>query len=535
MVAQSSRLNGGSLKNYTPIGKDGIPVWKNAEAFRNAVRNAPRLGERYAAMLAEPSFNDAGDYVDWYVRVDADQAGGRFNIVRWDAASAQEKEQALAELTDFENRLDDFGQDLQRRALTADDLIFAHYLTGTEEHSDEKLPAVHFPHTNCLFLVNGHPVITFWGFIGQGQKLTGSPFDCLRDLKVRPGAGAAPAAGAGTAAAATAGGHKWCWLWLLLLLLLLPLLMYLLWWYIFARPLNLPAFGAFPKLGELSLEPAVTTELNVPESAVPKLPEALVDPVQVPDKDLTVRDGTVLVRDGALNVDGTLPAVNATASDGTQPEQAVADPDAAAAVPQGAAEQDEGSTALPADEPVAAGEDAQDAQDKSSAQDEQNAQDTQDPDPGKSDAAGADEQTQESSAPLPPDLDAAQNSAAVKPLELDNQTLQKGDLSVLDGQWRSRSGLIDATTGKPVNIDYSFKNGQGQATVTRSDGSKCVGATQGSIASGALQIGSGQAKCPDGSTYDMPKVVCAPDKDGKTSCKGDYGDAKSSFNINLFK
>ena len=150
-------------------------------------------------------------------------------------------------------------------------------------------------------------------------------------------------------------------------------------------------------------------------------------------------------------------------------------------------------------------------------------------------AAGADEQTQESSAPLPPDLDAAQNSAAVKPLELDNQTLQKGDLSVLDGQWRSRSGLIDATTGKPVNIDYSFKNGQGQATVTRSDGSKCVGATQGSIASGALQIGSGQAKCPDGSTYDMPKVVCAPDKDGKTSCKGDYGDAKSSFNINLFK
>lgn len=44
------------------------------------------------------------------------------------------------------------------------------------------LPAIHYPDESCIYIVNGEPVITFWGFLNAGSKLTGSPFDGLKPV-----------------------------------------------------------------------------------------------------------------------------------------------------------------------------------------------------------------------------------------------------------------------------------------------------------------------------------------------------------------
>lgn len=134
------------------------------------------------------------------------------------------------------------------------------------------------PGRDWIFIVDGHPVLTFWGFTEKGIETAGAdPFYFLRPPKhaepapaapqpepapapepapeqapapspepAAGAAGAASAAGAGTAAAA--GSEKvtgertvekksfWAmipaWLWWLLLFLLLLLLLLLLWFYL---------------------------------------------------------------------------------------------------------------------------------------------------------------------------------------------------------------------------------------------------------------------------------------------------------------
>lgn len=547
---RTAQLNSGSFKKYTAIGQDGSPVWHNAEAFRSALARDPKVGPKYANFLSEPKFNESNDRVDWYIPFESTRDDGQYSIISWNSASPQEKRQALSKLNEFEEKMTDFGLDIQARALTGDSKLFAHFLTGSG--GADELPAIRFPDESCIFIVDGQPVITFWGFVNPGTKPTGSPFAPLRT-----GLSGAAGSAAGSKSAGKKGFSLW-WLLLIPLLLLLLLAAYLLWHF-----LKAPAFSlgsVFPDLGNFSLDP---------------VPSVFVDEKQREDlqKELDKIYGIERDNNGNIVIDGNRPADNVTVDgrtdlnikdldgaalpadntatevavpDGTVPEllTEAADGAEAQAVPDGTDTSVDGKDGASVDNvPVEVNPDgvadAADAQ--TAAEDPQNASADGNLTPAAApDAAqgsvpeelsgnGSDNQNNASGSD-------ASNSAApdVKPLELSDSDVSSQNLGVIDGKWSSRSGLVDSKTGKPVNVQYEFKDGKGTATVTRIDGSKCVGQTSGKFNNGALEIeAASEAKCSDGNGYALPKVICKNDN-GKTRCQGAYSD-NTRLNMELYK
>lgn len=247
---KNTQLNGGQISDFIPIGQDGQPVYLNAEAFRSALAINPQVGPELVKSLAIPRISADGLNIDWYVPFPPQSPTGQYDIVAWPSATPQEQQAARNRLHQFEQAVKRLGADLMRRGGDNKSMLFAHYLTGV--NAVQNLPAIHFPSPEFVYLVDGIPVITFWGFCSKTDDLQQSPFAPLAATATAAAAGAAgfAAGAAGFAAAphtATAADdlpplppqqqqpvesnrHRciipW-WLWLLLLLLLLGLL---LWW-----------------------------------------------------------------------------------------------------------------------------------------------------------------------------------------------------------------------------------------------------------------------------------------------------------------
>src|SRR5262249_18480762 len=91
------------------------------------------------------------------------------------------------------------------------------------------------------------------------------------------------------------------------------------------------------------------------------------------------------------------------------------------------------------------------------------------------------------------------------------------NLGFLQGQWTSKSGLFDRSTGKPLRQTYSFdQKGNGTVTIYRSDSSQCRGQAQAQLTgNGGLTIqDSGPIVCPDGTSYAPSVTKCEPGKSG---------------------
>ncbi len=501
----ATMLNGGSIKNYTPIGEDGRPVWQQAEAFRMSISRSKALGQEYADMLALPRFTDSGEQVNWFVPFPPKSSAGH-QTVMWSAATADEQASSLKQLRSFERRLELFGKDLELHALTADDKVFAHFLTGTS--ATEHLPAVHFPDQDCVYIVDGKPVITFWGFLKPGAELSGSPFS---SLKVKESSKVLtnnphPETAMTPAVFPWWRRHLLCWLLPLLLLPLLLLLLYLLWWWFWARPLDQPLFKSFPDLTHVSLEPA--------------------DKVFLSERERRVFDsGTagVKILDPAAGVTQAQDDLHDVSKDEAK-DQVLADignvsaENADAYLKQDQPQENINKNSL---------EDAKDVSDDAGVPDNQ----ANSPD----DAAKRADPVQD------PKHDAANTSPNTDDngnLKLDPKALNAGDLKGLDGNWNTSAGLVDSKTGQPVSIRYNFKNGNGSVDVTRSDGTKCKTTTQGKASTSGLNIAGGLANCSDGGAVMLPEVKCVPGRNGKTACAGVYSgkDGKQEqIEMELFK
>ena len=513
----SKLLNSGDLRNYQAIGEDGVLVYQRADAFVASVENSPLLGTKYAQMLAKPRFSEDGKKADWYIPFDSENED--YDVVSWNAASPEEKAKCYDILSEAQNKFYLFGKNLEARAITSTDKLYAHFLTGDKDAKTTN-PAIHFPDDTCIYIVNGRPVITFWGFLNRGDSLKGAPLDKLTRPVIATAAtagavGGAGAVGAGTAgaAAAVAGGHRCCkWLlWLLPLLLLLLLLLYLLWWYFFAR--GLPLFKVFPGF---DLKPAFSIGAPIPDI---KLKGVDVD---LPKVGLQ-GDNTTVVRDpiGAVvpdnnipdnNVHDALPEVPQSLDDNNQSAPDALDPN----VP------DQLDDNAPAPEPL------DNEQPKAYDQGVPNTDDNQALDPNANNANDVQNNQAPNAVVQPspvPDFDIPQGAAQ----SLTNDVLKQGDISKLNGTWKVQSGIVDVQTNRPLRLQYEFKDGKGTATITQKDGVKCTGGVTGGLNNGALQIGANStAKCTNGDVYNLPKVVCTTGDDGQSNCSATYGDNTQS-------
>ncbi len=153
-------LRSGSLHDVVALGENGQPVYTLAQPLREALRlqNQPAV----AQMLAIPQVNQTGDRIDWY----APFAG---TAIGWQAASLAQRQAALQVL--------DAGRSavatLSQRALASANpahRLFAALL----DH------ALQIPDAQHVFLVDGKPVLTFWGFIRHQGVPSNDMFACLR-------------------------------------------------------------------------------------------------------------------------------------------------------------------------------------------------------------------------------------------------------------------------------------------------------------------------------------------------------------------
>ena len=114
-----------------------------------------------------------------------------------------------------------------------------------------------------------------------------------------------------------------------------------------------------------------------------------------------------------------------------------------------------------------------------------------------------------------------------KPMEIPPDAMQKGSTDFLNGKWKAGAGIQDARTGKPMHLDYDFKDGKGKVRVSGGNGVECVGDVNATVGGGGLTINNqGQAKCNDGSSYKLPDVRCKPGATSAADCTGTYENNK---------
>ncbi len=447
-------LRSGKSGSFTALGETGQPVYRAALQLREAIR---RKNPELVDHLAIPQSDELGNQIDWYSALDGD-------VIPWSSATEEERAPARRQLEALKTALEELSQ----RFLGTD--------SGEQQQGDKAVfgkllkRVIHIPDENFVYLVQGKPVLTFWGFEHAGSDLNRDPLHCLYQAPPPPPVVEAPVVAPIVPVVARPWWRRWWWL------LLLPLLLLLLWLLLGLRgcvPLPLVAVDLLPKgivpvekqLEEPPLTGNVTTLNGVPVT------------------------GTVV---GATNGTGTAvtetQGVEAPAVEGNEADAAPAD---------------------------LANDLAKDAAKDPAAENKTV--------PPENKTAPPDVTSPE-----------AEKSAAKKPgppLSIPPDAAD-GAAKFLDGQYSAGAGIQDRRTGKPLRLEYQLKDGKGQVTVHQADGSKCSGPVSATMKGGSLAIDSqGQAVCGDGSTYDMPKINCRPGATTVADCTGGYG--KDQFPMSM--
>jgi len=104
-------------------------------------------------------------------------------------------------------------------------------------------------------------------------------------------------------------------------------------------------------------------------------------------------------------------------------------------------------------------------------------------------------------------------------LSLPAAALEFGDLSFLEGRWRSVSGLINISTQEPIVAEYNFnKDGTGTKQILEKR-QACETRVVAEVIDGRLHIKEkSQVKCPDGREYVLSETICKPGKDQTALC-----------------
>lgn len=159
-------LRNGNLDDYQAVGGGGQAVFDSALQIRETLRL--RKQQAMVDCLAIPQINDNGDRVDWYSPIEG-------KAVAWKAADEEARFRALRYLGSMlEN-----AATLSRKSLQSGKTSLQLFGSLLEK-------AIQFPGENHVFLVDGKPVITFWGFVNLNENPRDDVLDCLRIADVPP-------------------------------------------------------------------------------------------------------------------------------------------------------------------------------------------------------------------------------------------------------------------------------------------------------------------------------------------------------------
>ncbi|RPE04649.1 hypothetical protein BBB56_02100 [Candidatus Pantoea deserta] len=143
-------LRSGSKDDFCALGENGQSLFELAQQIRETLR----LRKQHALFnsLAVPQLNETNNRVNWF----APQEG---EVIPWAAASAEQQRAALAHLETCAAAIATLAQQFsQSQDATAQ--LFAALLPNI----------MRFPGSQFVYLVEGMPVITFWGFTPFGAE-----------------------------------------------------------------------------------------------------------------------------------------------------------------------------------------------------------------------------------------------------------------------------------------------------------------------------------------------------------------------------
>ena len=143
-------LRSGNLDDFQAVGGGGQAVFESALQIREALRL--RKQQAIVDCLAIPQVNDSGDRVDWYSPVEG-------SVTSWKAADEDDRYRALRYLENTLASVESLSKKCLQSPKTAQQL-FGSLLSK----------AFQFPGENFLFLVDGKPVISFWGFVNLNEN-----------------------------------------------------------------------------------------------------------------------------------------------------------------------------------------------------------------------------------------------------------------------------------------------------------------------------------------------------------------------------
>ena len=493
-----SLLVSGNPQQYNAIGEGGQPVYSVAFQLREAIRL--KAGPETANCLAIPQSNEQGNVIDWY-------APQRGSVVPWSAASPEEREHALKLLDIAKNKLDVAAQALEEQVAKSDQ-------SKREKSTVLQLMSkvFIFPDSDFIFLVNGNPVVTFWGFHAQGASLPLDPFQVLRPV--------APVAVAAVNVPARRG-LAWWW-WLLLLLLLLAALLFGLrgcgdgGWLQGYLPGNTSPQTDVAARVPVAPPTSQPERPVVPLNSVPNRPDPPT--LNTPQSEVNRRvvpNGVTAVPE-AVSGNGLTPngvAVGPSTPEITSPSPTTGLPEITQVRPQ-APPSPTPVPAIPADTPVVTAPEVTNAPRAATPPDT---------------AANPNATTQRS------EPNSAGTGQRGNPLQIPDSAASDGSIRFLDGSWTAGAGIQDSVTGRPVRLEYDFSqgNGQGKVTIKRGDGVQCSSPVAPQMQGKNLQMNDrGLAKCSDGSTMALPKVTCVTNSSRQADCQGRSDDG-STFPVSI--
>jgi hypothetical protein len=517
-------LRTSASNEYRPLGVMGQPVFMNHRKIKAAI--GARLGSDFTSYLARPEIDEANRRIHWHAECEGP-------VRRWSDLDAAEQQAASPKIEAMRDDFLTFVNDLEAREKKS----------GSEESFAQLIrQSLRAPALDSLYMVGDQPVLTLWGFEGEGD-----PFDTLGFSAI---GGAAPAvipqATAGTVAVAATAGRPW-WRWLL-------------WWLLFILALLLLAWllrscGVLPE----GVIPGQEPERPVEEQPVTDPP---VDPerdgvIVRPDGTILRPDGTVVQPDGTvIGPDGSVvdpEAVETPSTEGDAPDTGTTDPATDEPVTPPVPEQPEQpGDEQPGTEPETPPQPDQPAPEPETSETPEADADQQQQDPPAPDQQPEpqpEDQPQDPNAPDPdaPDPNAqdpnapdANNPDQGQPLEIppaDGQNGGNGGVGFMQGEWKSDGGLVDESSGKPLDQRYKFnENGEGEVVIRQGDGTVCRGGASASrTGDGGLRITeNGPINCADGSAYAPSVTNCRPSPNGKTICTGTNPDG-STFSVEVTK
>jgi hypothetical protein len=379
------------------------------------------------------------------------------------------------------------------------------------------------PGEDTLFVVDGKPVMSFWGFSADaalpGVFLKSAPPIVRTAPPIGRPIPEAVLVSAPAAAVATGTRSTW-WQWLLLAVLLLSLLALLAWLVRPYLPHLEPVLEAEARERALSL--AVRQPLELQQARASTLQQEnenlRLELARLTDE-LAHRGGDCAA--GVVGPGVVVPGVVGPGGVvvGGAPIERGAAPDAPNGPDVNVATKEPGSGPGPGSAP---GKDEN--KDQGKGPDEKSADKGNMPPPPEPNQDKTREKDKNVAAKDEP-----------KPMVVPPDAKQKQDVEFLKGDWRSRTGLATATGERDLRPSYTLDDkGKGKVSFTQKNGATCEAPAEARWDGSKLVIEEkSNPKCTDGRTYARNVVNCEVGADGVAKCTGSQPGDKRSYNVQI--